>query len=185
MTRISPRKSSIGLWFIIGVISLLAACGQLDELSGKREKMAQLDKNLWQLIDILAQQMPLSRAKVETVIRAPLVEKKRNEYLIHYSGGTTELKGDVKISKIDLALGPTGEFDTTSGLSMEIADTCIGIDDLRKRYDALQITQHPRGHSSEEATVHTAIQSWGSISFAFKEKNPGCLFSVTLRKPTE
>ncbi|MFC3278419.1 hypothetical protein ACFOHQ_14700 [Xanthomonas fragariae] len=100
---------------------------------------------IWQLIENLTHQMPLTPEKVAATIGTPLQPHKQTPQLIQYVGAGIPLGGNVRIENSSLALGPQGEFDDKSGLSLELGGACVTLDQVREHYGALKITQTPRG----------------------------------------
>lgn len=137
---------------------------------------------LWQTIDALAEHMPLTQAKVEKAMGVNLQQQDRSGNFIHLKGKGPVLSGGLMVSSIDLLMRPNAEFDTNSGLSLELEGACVTLEDIRKRYGDLDITQHPRGRSPLETTVYASKAAWGTLSFAFKQETPDCLFRVSFRK---
>ncbi|MEA5172996.1 hypothetical protein VB149_03680 [Xanthomonas fragariae] len=138
---------------------------------------------IWQLIENLTHQMPLTPEKVAATIGTPLQPHKQTPQLTQYVGAGVPLAGNVRIENSSLALGPQGEFDDKSGLSLELGGACVTLDQVREHYGGLKVTQTPRGRSDKETTVHVSRQPQGSLSFAFRAGNPDCLYRVGIRPP--
>lgn len=139
-------------------------------------------QTLWQAIERLAKQMPFNPAKVEQALGTTLAVRAQTPYMTQWvGGGPISLSDDLYIEGSSLALGPDGEFNDRSGLTIELGGTCITVEQVRQEFGALQVTQTPRGHSAEETTVHVSSQPWGRISFAFKASDPNCLSRVGIR----
>lgn len=141
--------------------------------------MTAKEMTLWQVIDLLGQQMPFSKAKVEKLLGVQLVLKTRNEYLVHWVSASIVLQDQLSIEKINLVLGPDDKFDSTSGATIELTGDCVTLGQVRSHYATLAITSAPRGRSLQEATVYSSKQHWGQLSFAFKEASPDCLSAVS------
>src|SRR5579863_10316011 len=76
MTRLSHRRSSLRRTLaMLGLAIGLAGCGEASGEQKKDSRMTQPDRTLWQTIDALAQQIPISKAKVETVLGVGLVDR--------------------------------------------------------------------------------------------------------------
>lgn len=140
---------------------------------------------LWQVIDLLAQQMPLTPSKIETLLGVALSEEERGQAFIHFVGTGVALNAGLDISELNLLIPPSLKFDEKSAFAFEIQGGCISLDEIRERYENLEVTQHPRGRSLEETTVYSKKTAWGVLSFAFKESRPDCLFRVSFRKPPQ
>jgi hypothetical protein len=136
---------------------------------------------LWQSIETLAAQMPLTAKAVEKALGVQWIEQRRDQHRLHWVGGGGLMADQVVLDKVDLVLAPNGQFDDTSGLSLELSGHCVRLDEVRARYGPLDIVQAPRGRSLQETTVHGTKRPWGTLGFAFQEAKPDCLFRVTLR----
>ena len=164
----------------MGLVGWLAGGGQFNESQAKEKMMTTKQMTLWQVIDLLAQQMPPTHEKLERVLGILLPEKERDQHLIHWQwAGSLALRDHVQIVGLDLVLGPKGEIGVNTGMAFQLDKAlCISLDEVRERYGVLTITQHPRGRSLQETTVHSSKQTWGRLTFAFKEESPDCLFEV-------
>jgi hypothetical protein len=142
--------------------------------------MNQTNISLWQAIELLAQQIPFSKQKVETTLSTQLteVEDDFNKLFQFYKGGPTQLADGVTISNVDLRIKRDGGHPGFLVLSIDGA--CITLEQLRKQYSELQVSQIPRGRSLEEETSFSQPLPWGKISFGFKEKNRDCLASIAM-----
>jgi hypothetical protein len=133
---------------------------------------------LWQVVDRLPQKLPFSKADIESVLSTALTEYQHpsNDAFHFFKGQSTIAKG-VTISNVDLRIKREGVHP--GFLALDLQGTCIDIDEVRKYYKELEITQVPRGKSLDETTSHTAKQAWGEISFSFSERKPDCLSSIS------
>ncbi|MGV2288490.1 hypothetical protein AAHK20_07215 [Trinickia sp. YCB016] len=151
--------------------------------------MAQLEMTLWQTIDALVEAIPLTRVKVENVLKIRFVDSDPSNYAIQPSsfqpldGGPVKLSDGVVIGNVDLRIkreeGHPG-FLVLDSLGGE----CIKLDAVRARYGNLRITDFPRGRSLDEATSYSAFPAWGKLSFGFTERNPDCLAYVVINPKT-
>jgi len=163
------RMLAIMLFFTFGLTGFSHANGIMNQSS----------KSLWQIIDALAQQIPFSKQKVEAVLGVQLVKTEhasssyfdifKNKQPIHLTEGAA-------ISGVELRIKCGGKDPGL--LFLHIDGVCITKDQLKVRYDQLRIIQHPRGESLEETTVYSPDLPWGTLSFAFKERNPDCLARI-------
>jgi len=182
MTNPSLQKNKATSYLLAVVLSSLVACAPAERTQLKEKQMTEKQSTLWQTIDALAQQMPLTPAKVEAVMGTKLQEQERSENFVHLKASGPALSDGLKVTEISLLTRPNNEFDIKSGLSLELSGACVKLDEIRKQFGKLEITQSPRGRSPLESTVHASKESWGTLSFAFKEENPDCLFRVSFRK---
>ena len=113
----------------------------------------------------------------EKVLAAKLTQTtvQSNEYFWFYESDSVASAGDASL-KADLRINREGMHP--GFLVINLSGSCIKLAEVRSRYEGLQITDHPRGHSLDESTSYTAALSWGALSFSFKERQPDCLSSV-------
>ncbi|MBI1907078.1 MAG: hypothetical protein HYS20_12725 [Rhodocyclales bacterium] len=135
--------------------------------------MAEGQMTLWRAIATLAQQIPFSKTRVESVLSVRLKEQSSTTHTVFLEGGPVSLEGNVTISRTDLrlALRP----DDPGLLLLEIAGDCITLDQLHPHYPDLKVSGNPRGKSLDEHTIYSVDQAWGKLSFGFKVRNPDCL----------
>ncbi|MCL2777980.1 MAG: hypothetical protein FWD73_08245 [Polyangiaceae bacterium] len=140
--------------------------------------MTHLNMTLWKIIVALALQIPFSKQKVETVLKAQVFETDNtaNDQLHSYKSQPVKLADGVIISTIDLRIKRVGK--DPGDLGLKIDGTCITREQLEARYKYLQLVGIPHGHSLEEQTVYAQDMPWGSLTFGFKERKPACLASV-------
>ena len=143
--------------------------------------MIAIQLTLWEVIDALARQIPLTKEKVERILSRTLNERVEpgNDSYRFFLGDYLGLKGNVMISKIDF--GIRGDGAGPGFLVLHLEGVRIRVAEVRRHYNTLEITAAPRGHSLEEATVFSTMQSWGELSFGFKERNPECLAYLVLK----
>lgn len=137
---------------------------------------------LWEAIATMEKQMPVSTASVDTIMGVRLAETKRTDGYVLLTAKGPILADGLSVSGISLLLHPTLNFDETSAFAFELEGACVSLDDVRRRFYKLDLTQVPRGRSPEETAVWTTRRPWGVLSFAFKEARPDCLFRVSFRK---
>ncbi len=134
---------------------------------------------VWQALEAITQQMPLSKSKVESLFATQFVESDNtgNEAFHFYKSGRVALSSDVAIATIDLRIKRAGGHP--GFLALQLEGACISLDEVREKYSKLEITDVPRGRSLDDVTSHTAALTWGELSFSFKERRPQCLSSIT------
>ncbi|WP_241017006.1 hypothetical protein [Paraburkholderia sp. Ac-20342] len=147
-------------------------------------QVAQPSMTLWIAIDTLAQQIPFSRNKVENTLSTHLVKGDTSKNPIQntafqfYTGSPVRLADGITISNVDLRIrhrpGHPGF------LVLNLGGSCTTLDAVREHYRDLRITEHPHGHSLDEATSYSAFLEWGKLSFGFLERNRNCLAYVVL-----
>ena len=134
--------------------------------------------SLWQVIDLLTQQIPFSRQKIKATLSTQLIEVEDvfNKLYHFYKSVSIQLAGGVVISNVDLRIKRYGNHP--GFLVLRIDGICITVEELRKQYGDLQITQVPHGRSLDEETSLSSSLSWGKLSFGFKERSPNCLATI-------
>lgn len=170
------RKSKGLKGVIIAVLMMFgSACAD-----GKINTMSQ--KSLWEVISVLEQQMPLSKANIEKSLETELIETERDENFILMTGTGPTLRDGVVLSKLDLMLESSMKIGDKGAFAMELDGACLSLSDIRRHFKDIEITQHPRGRSLQETAVWSVSRLWGNLSFAFKAERPDCLFRVSFRK---
>jgi hypothetical protein len=132
---------------------------------------------LWELIDHIGSDLPFRREKTEILFGIKLQQSEAsNEYWTFWDSADSLPINGVNISRI--LLGVKNNDDTNVGaLTLNIADSCIKLEQVKQKYD-LQLIGYPRGRSFDEETTYESITSWGSLVFGFAERNRACLSSV-------
>jgi hypothetical protein len=183
MTSHSLPKIGLRRGILIGTFGVLVGCSTTAESQGKKIMTSQM--TLWQVIENLAKQVPFSKTKVESVLSIRLLEndERSNDVFQFFKGEYIELTNGIAVSRVDLRIkrdGPHPGF-----LVLELQGTCVGIEEVRRHYRGLEITDTPRGKSLDDVTSHTTKQAWGELSFSFKERKPECLSSIAFdpKKP--
>jgi hypothetical protein len=179
------RRSFLGQASLMSLplTAWLAGCSTHPESSEKRALMYTRKPTLWQAIKALSNS-GLTREGVSQALATSLSEMRRTQHTIFFEGTEVALDADLKIAKIDLRLKLEDETNPSKTppkpgfLVLEMSGPCVFLDEVKEKYEALQITDIPRGRSVNEATTHTSIQPWGSLSFGFKEDRPKCLAFV-------
>ncbi|AQW30134.1 hypothetical protein ACKZDW_16590 [Ralstonia syzygii subsp. celebesensis] len=147
--------------------------------------MTQPKMTLWQAVDVLPRQIPFSKAKIENLLSAQLTETDEggNDVFQFFKSSPVKLSDGVVIENIDLRIKRQGSHP--GFMVLRVSGPCISLDMVRSHYGNLEVTDVPRGHSLEESTTHATTLPWGRLSFSFKERNPGCLASVTFKPKQE
>ncbi|MGF6957225.1 hypothetical protein [Paraburkholderia youngii] len=146
--------------------------------------MTQTDTTLWQTIDALVQQIPFTKAKVESVLATHLVDREiskdsiRNAAFQFYVGGPAKMADGIVVGKVDLRVRHTGGHPGFLALG-KLSGECVTLAMVRAHYSNLKLTDSPRGHSLDETTAYSAFLPWGTLSFAFAERNRDCLQGVS------
>ncbi|AXV72693.1 hypothetical protein CJO75_00075 [Ralstonia solanacearum] len=183
--RSRPRSSLRSLISILGLAIWLAGCGQADKQKIQDSHMTRSKMTLWQAIDALAQQVPFTKAKIESLLSTQFVEtgSSPNGISQYFESHSVTLSDGVVIETVDLR---TQHQSSHPGfMVLKLSGPCISFDMVRSHYGNLEVTDVPRGRSLEESTTHSTTLPWGRLSFSFKERNPGCLASVTFKPKQE
>ncbi|OLU20401.1 hypothetical protein BVH01_00210 [Pseudomonas sp. PA1(2017)] len=142
--------------------------------------MNQASFTLWQAIEQLAQQAPLTKAKIEQTLGSPLQLDKQDEHRARWVGGDVALLDNVRIAQIGFTVLSKEQASGQGTVGLFLSGACIGREELQARYGGLQLVSAPRGRSLHESSVWESTRPWGQLRFAFKQNNPECLHSVSL-----
>lgn len=140
----------------------------LKPTTGKR-----MSKNLWQVVEELTKRIPFKKSSIEDLFLISLIETRKSTHTVFYEGQSVKLNEGVVIEKIDLRIGM--EDGHPGFLVLDLGGECLGLDNVQAQFKSTKISQIPTGRSVDEATVHTSMHSWGTLSFGFREKDPKCL----------
>ncbi|MBB5509467.1 hypothetical protein [Paraburkholderia atlantica] len=151
---------------------------------GQDSQMTQPDMTLWQTIDSLVQQIPFTKEKVESVLATHLVGRDtsgdsiENTAFQFYVGGPAKMADGVVVGNVDLRVRHTGGHPGFLALG-KLSGECVTLAVVRAHYSNLKVTDSPRGQSLDETTAYSAFLPWGTLSFAFAERNRDCLEGVS------
>lgn len=133
---------------------------------------------LWQLIEVLSEYPSLEPTALAAVLPVAFRPTTRNAYFAMHEADGVALADGVNISHVQLR---TRLDDAARGLIvLDLEGACVSLDDVRQRVPSVALTNAPRGRSPNETTGFSAEQAWGTLSFGFKERSPGCLASVVI-----
>lgn len=141
--------------------------------------MSKPTQTLWQVIETVGHQMPLTRDALEQVLATKLVLVEEDSNGRFWTGGNIELGNEVRIAEATLVIRHEPPHRVGSTLHLEGA--CVAREEVKSRYPDLRIVGHPRGHSLQEVTAYGSTQPWGDLTFAFREADPDCLAYVSFR----
>jgi hypothetical protein len=182
--KTSPVRSNIRRRLVTAFLSGLVGCGIGQEAEVRAQTMKTNQMTLWEVVDALSRQIPFEKEKIEVALASKLreTEDTGNDVFQFFKSDRVYLQDGVVIANVDLRIKRSGGHPGFISLALE--GPCIDLDQLRRRYDKLEITGAPRGGSLDEQTYHSVEMPWGKLSFGFKESNPKCLASVIF-KPKE
>jgi hypothetical protein len=134
--------------------------------------------NLWEIIESLTLKPLFDPNAVEEALGMRLVRyvEPSNDAFDFFQGPGFPLDGGSELQKVSLRLGRTNPVIAL--LMLDITGACIQIEEVRQHYPLIEMTERPRGRSLDEAKVFSTTQSWGRLSFGFRERNPQCLSFV-------
>lgn len=178
MTAHSRPRSNSRREFLKGlaVAFWLVMSARSDDTYGKEKTMNPSTMTLWQVIDAQPQIIPFTQANVEMLFATTLSEKRRSTHTLFLEGGDVPLAQASRIAKIDLRLG--FEAGDLGFMVLSLDGACISLDQVRRHFEDLQITEAPRGRSMDEETSYSVMMPWGKLSFGFAQRNPNCLASI-------
>lgn len=178
MTKFIRRRSNVKRWFVIGMIGVLAACGQANVLEKKEQNMTGKEMTLWQVIDHIGGHLPLRREKIEQLFQSTLVKmESSNQYVTFWEGNGGTLRDGKQISRIVLAVRNDDPQDPGM-LTLNVSGTCVKRDEIGNKYGELTVVHLSSGRSEDEETTFEAKAPWGKLAFGFAERNSDCLSSV-------
>lgn len=154
--------------------SLLTGAPAASRTPQGTSRMKTLD--LWTVIDYLPTRLPFSTDKIESALNVVLAKDSENEYFSFYKAQDLALSNGVVIESIDLRIKK--EQPHPGFLVIQLAGACVPRAEVLRRYEGLDITDHPRGRSLDEQTSYSRREVWGKLSFGFAERSPDCLRSV-------
>lgn len=133
---------------------------------------------LWQLIDNAIQQIPFTRAKLESSLGTQLApsDNSSNDAFELWMGGHAKLQDGVEIGNVDLRVKKVGPHP--GFLVLGLAGNCVTLSEVRSHYPDMKMTESPRGRSLDDTTAYTSQLAWGSLSFSFSERKPECVSSI-------
>ncbi|WP_390254631.1 hypothetical protein [Brenneria goodwinii] len=104
-----------------------------------------------------------------------------NEYVNFYNGENVTLSDLSKIMDIDLRLSKVSD-GMAPFFSFAYSGNCLTLNDIKKRYNELKLTDYPRGRSENEMTSYTTPtnKDGQKITFSFTEKEPNCLNKIII-----
>ncbi|MGF6443033.1 hypothetical protein QF002_003844 [Paraburkholderia youngii] len=184
MTRLTRSGDWTKALAVLCLAGWFGGCSLAAGHYGQDPQMTQPDMTLWQTIDALAQQIPFTKAKVESVLATHLVDRDttkdpiQNAEFNFYVGGPGKMADGVVVGNVGLRVRHTGGHPGFLALG-RLSGECVTLAMVHAQYSNLKITDSPRGHSLDETTAYSAFLPWGTLSFAFAERNRDCLEGVS------
>lgn len=135
-------------------------------------------KSFWQLLEEISRQIPWTVENVQGVLGTSLDKfKAGNPIMSFYRSPDFQLSDGLMVHAV---LGLHPDRPRQGHLTLTLDGACLTLAEVRSRYQALQLTDAPRGRSPDESTTYSEAQPWGRLSFGFPVKNPDCLGFVVL-----
>lgn len=172
--------AAVRCWVGIGLASWVLIANTGAQVVRDAETMAADGATLWQVVDRLTREFPLTKARVEGVLGAVLTERENsgNPLYLSYRSNRQKLNDGTVIANVDFRIKRTG--NDVGFIVVDLEGTCIDYRAVNSHYQGLHITGVPRGGSLNEAITHAAILPWGKLSFGFARRNPDCLAWITV-----
>lgn len=125
----------------------------------------------------------IKNLSVERIDQAPLTFtlKNQNEYINFYQANPIKLQDASMMTDLELRLSKTSGA-MAPFLSFTPQGKCISLDDVKKHYQSVKLTDYPRGQSENEVTSYTSSPDVNGqlITFSFSAKNADCLSKIII-----
>ena len=139
------------------------------------------NKNMWSFIPQLSASLKSLSVKDLTEFPLALTLETQNDYINIYQANSIKLEDDAKMTDIELRVSksPRG---IAPFLSFSSVGRCTTLDDVRKHYPGVKLSDYPRGQSENEVTSYSSPPDVDGqvITFSFAVKNPDCLSKVII-----
>lgn len=171
--RISMKKTTHQRKSILLILSFFL-------FSGFAEAKMQ-NKDMWSFIPQLSASLKSLSVKDLTQFPLALTLETQNDYINIYQANSIKLEDDAKMTDIELRVSksPRG---SAPFLSFSSVGRCTTLDDVRKHYPGVKLSDYPRGQSENEVTSYLSPPDVDGqvITFSFAVKNPDCLSKVII-----
>lgn len=166
----------------VGKIAVMAVASAAFGFTNVKQ-MPDSESALWEKLDNLGSQMPLTKEKFEASLGTSTFLLKRDAYITIWRGEPVLLTGDLGIVSSEIKLRSDGTFSGGSA-GFDLAGKCITLQQIENHYGRLTLFDTPRGHSFMDETTYRSHQSWGNYYFSFRVIARDCLASITLDADT-
>lgn len=104
-----------------------------------------------------------------------------NDYINVYQTNSVKMEDEGKITDIELRVSKSSG-GMAPFLSFSPDGKCTTLDDVRKPYPCIKLSDYPRGQSENDVTSYTSHPDLDGqvITFSFAVKNPDCLSKVII-----
>lgn len=168
---------------IMRINKTIAAVAFLVALSSACAVADMRPASLWDFITVM--RSSLADARVATLNRAPLKFHltSQNEYINFYGADDVAFTAAGRATDMELRLSRDPQEKTLLWIS-HWQGPCLTLNEIKKHYPTLTITDTPRGHSENEVTSYTtpAGASGEAVTFSFTVKAPDCLSDVIISR---
>jgi outer membrane murein-binding lipoprotein Lpp len=136
---------------------------------------------LWQAIDSLSKQVPLTKEKIESALSVQMNDKEGydTQYFKYFFGDNLILADSVVISAIRHGSRKSNPAESWIALN-GITGACFTQNQIEDRYGILEVVDLPVPDSSRFRFVYERRTSWGWMTFSFHAHPPYCLISASL-----
>jgi len=139
------------------------------------------NKNMWSFIPQLSASLKSLSVKNLAQFPLALTLETQNDYINVYHASSIKLEDDAKITDIELRVSKSSG-DVAPFLSFSPDGKCTTLNDVRKHYPGVKLSDYPRGQSENEVTSYSSPPDMDGqvITFSFAVKNPDCLSKVII-----
>lgn len=139
------------------------------------------NKDLWRFIPQLSASLKSLSVKNISQFPLALTLQTQNGYINVYQANSIKLEDDVEINDIELRVSKLSG-DMAPFLSFSPDGKCTTLDNVRKQYPGIKLSEYPRGQSENEVTSYSSPPDLDGqvISFSFAVRNPDCLSKVII-----
>lgn len=139
------------------------------------------NKNMWSFIPQLSASLKSLSVKNLTQFPLALTLETQNDYINVYQSNSVKLEDDASITDIELRVSKSSG-GIAPFLSFSPDGKCTTLDDVRKQYPGVKLSDYPRGKSENEVTSYTSPPDLDGqvITFSFAVRNPDCLSKVII-----
>ena len=139
------------------------------------------NKNMWSFIPQLSASLKSLSVKNLAQFPLALTLETQNDYINVYHASSIKLEDDAKITDIELRVSKSSG-DVAPFLSFSPDSKCTTLNDVRKHYPGVKLSDYPRGQSENEVTSYSSPPDMDGqvITFSFAVKNPDCLSKVII-----
>ena len=167
------KKHTIAIDIFLMMVAWFMVFSGSASAIGKRT----MEKNLFALVDELTV-AGIARPSIERLAGVHLRLASETDVSNSYVGDGFRLK-DVAVTSLDYREAtPANPLHPGPILIVELHGGCISRDMVFDHYTNLRLFDAPHGHSLDEETSYSRVESWGQLRFGFAERSPDCLSSV-------